>query len=373
MSFADTPKLAAQKLRDTYRKVPRTGFVQRDFGLWMCMDSWLADGLPQAKSEAELFQYEPSGRFDLTGLGWTEAEFCPPFEEIILQDLGETEIVQDKAGRGVLYFKGRRQGFMPEYVSHPVVDLASWRQNVQPRLAFDHAGRKLAWEARREAAKTVQRDGLMMTQRIIGGYMYLRSLIGPDGLLYMVYDNPELIHECMQTWLDLADKVTAMHQQSVSFDEVFFGEDICYNHGPLISPDMIKEFLFPYYQQLLNNIRRRQAGKDFYIQLDTDGNCESVTDLYIEHIGCKVFSPWEVASGSDVVAIGKKYPDLILSGGFDKRILAAGKDAIDREIDRIFPVMYERGGYLPTCDHGVPAEVNWRDYMHFRKRCLEFA
>lgn len=34
--------------------------------------------------------------------------------------------------------------------------------------------------------------------------------------------------------------------------------------------------------------------------------------------------------------------------------------------------MYERGGYVPTCDHGVPSEVNWRDYLHFRRRCLEF-
>jgi hypothetical protein len=29
--------------------------------------------------------------------------------------------------------------------------------------------------------------------------MYLRSLIGPVELLYMVYDNPDLIHACMQT------------------------------------------------------------------------------------------------------------------------------------------------------------------------------
>ena len=178
----------------------------------------------------------------------------------------------------------------------------------------------------------------------------------------------------MKSWFELADAVTALHQEFVTIDEVFFGEDICYNHGPLISPDMIREFLFPYYQQLLTNIRQRQPDhRDLYIQLDTDGDCRSIMDLYISGIGCNVFSPFEVASGSDVVAIGREYPDIVLTGGFDKRILAAGPEAIDREVDRIFPVMFKRGGYWPTCDHGVPAEVNWRDYLHFRKRCLEFA
>ena len=57
----------------------------------------------------------------------------------------------------------------------------------------------------------------------------------------------------------------------------------------------------------------------------------------------------------------------------DKRVLAGSKDDIDRMIDRIFPAMQARGGYLPTCDHGVPEEVSLENYLHFRKRCLEFA
>jgi hypothetical protein len=33
--------------------------------------------------------------------------------------------------------------------------------------------------------------------------------------------------------------------------------------------------------------------------------------------------------------------------------------------------MRERGGYIPTCDHGVPAEVSYENYLYFRKRMLE--
>jgi hypothetical protein len=83
--------------------------------------------------------------------------------------------------------------------------------------------------------------------------------------------------------------------------------------------------------------------------------------------------PFEVASGSDVVRTANEYPGLLMLGGFDKRIMAKGKDAIDREVDRIMPVMKKRGGYIPTCDHGVPEEVSFENYLHYRKRMREFA
>jgi hypothetical protein len=33
--------------------------------------------------------------------------------------------------------------------------------------------------------------------------------------------------------------------------------------------------------------------------------------------------------------------------------------------------MRARGGYIPCCDHGVPAEVPYEDDLHFRRRCVE--
>jgi len=151
-------------------------------------------------------------------------------------------------------------------------------------------------------------------------------------------------------------------------------EDICYNHGPLISPDMMREFLFPYYQQLITNLKSRQPdpARHLYIQIDTDGHVSPVIPVYQE-IGMDVMTPFEVASGCDVVEIGKRHPDLVMFGGVDKRELAKGKDAIDRLVDSIFPAMRKRGGYIPTCDHGVPEEVPYKDYCYYRKRCLEFA
>ena len=69
----------------------------------------------------------------------------------------------------------------------------------------------------------------------------------------------------------------ARHQQHVTLDEIFLAEDICYNHGPLISPDMMREFLLPYYQQLIANVKARQIDRTrhLYVQIDTDGYADA--------------------------------------------------------------------------------------------------
>ena len=79
-----------------------------------------------------------------------------------------------------------------------------------------------------------------------------------------------------------------------------------------------------------------------------------------------------MASGVDVVELGKKYPDILISGGIDKRIIAEGGDAIKRHLEYIMPAMRQRGGYIPTCDHGVPEEVSFENYLLFRKLLKEY-
>ena len=366
--------LSARKLRDTYAVKPDAPFYQKTFGLWMCLETWYANGLDRDTDLDELFMFDKPGYPPLHQLGWCESAFDPVFEKEVIEDRGECELVRDRAGRHVLYFKGKRQGFMPEYMDHPVKDQKTWTEDVKWRLDPKSAGRHTNLAARMAAARARAAEGIMIQQDMIGGYMYLRSLMGPEALLYVFYDNPKLVHDCMKAWLELADAVCARHQEHLTLDEIYLAEDICYNHGPLISPDMIREFLFPYYQQLIANIKSRQIDKSrkLYVQIDTDGNCVPVIDLYVEGIGMDMLDPFEVASGCDVVEIGKQWPDLVMSGGIDKRILAADTDTMDRYLESILPVMRRRGGYIPTCDHGVPPEVPWENYLHYRKRCVEY-
>ncbi len=374
--------LGAKKLRDTYKVTPNAPVFMREFGYYV-LERWAMEGhIPSVENGteeaekyiAEKFEFDEPGNYNLGGLGWCEAGFEPIFETKVLEDLGEYELVQDFAGRGVLYFKGRRNGFMPEYRDHPVKDMKTWEENCKWRMNPLTKERYTGFEEKMEKAKKAEADGKMIVMNFVGGYMYLRSLMGPEETLYNFYDQPELIRDCMETWFNLADNVIAKYQEHVSIDELFFGEDICYNKGMLISPEMVKEYLFPYYVQIYENIKKRNKDKNkkVFFQLDTDGNCLEAIDLY-RTIGVNVFSPFEVASGMDVVEIGKKYPDIVLNGGIDKRIIANGGYELDKHLDYIMNNMKKRGGYIPTCDHGVPEEVSFENFSHYRKRLLEYS
>lgn len=366
------------KLQAYYRHEPGAPILLREFGFY-CLDRWKAEGHLAGNEDLDaLFGFDPYPYFTLGGLGGCEAGFCPPFETKVLEDRGDYELVQDTAGRGVLCFKGRRNGFMPTYVSHPVRDLASWEKKCLWRMDPDTPERRAGLPSAAAAAAEAASRGLCVRQYLVGGYMYLRSLIGPEDLLYKFYDDPDLIHACMKAWLRLADSVTAAYQETVGIDELQFDEDICYKCGPLISPEMMEEFLFPYYRALLKNVAARNRTDSPYrragtvlAQLATDGNLAEVIPLY-SALGFGCFAPVEAAAGNDVVALRERYPDLLFNGGIDKRILASSVEDIDREIDRILPVMKAQGGFYPTCDHGVPEEVPFENYLRFRRRVAEF-
>lgn len=367
---------SARRRRAAYAITPGAPLLREEFGYYS-WEAWRGQGLPDMapwSAEARaFFGLDEAGHHGLFGLGWCEPEYRPRFEVKVLEDRGATEVEQDWAGRHVLYFKGRRHGFMPEYLRHPVTDLKSFREVVRWRLDPREPGRWADLPAQMAAAKAAAARGLMITQHVAGSFMYLRAMMGLEPLLFAFHDQPELIAEAMQCWLDLADAVIAAHQKHVTLDEVFFAEDNCYNHGPLVSPAMMRAQLIPYYRELLRRVRQRQLDptRHLHVHIDTDGDCRPLIPFYQEELGVDAMSPFEVASGCDVVAIGRSFPTLMMRGGIDKRVLASTPSAIDAMVERILPAMRERGGYIPTCDHGVPAEVSLSNYLHYRKRCLE--
>jgi uroporphyrinogen decarboxylase len=260
-------------MRDFYAVKPDAGIIQTDFGYY-CLDKWKSQGHITDKTDlSKLFMFEEAGNVGIGGLGGCEAAFVPMFETEVLEDRGEYELVRDHAGRHVLYFKGRRNGFMPEYVDHPVKDMKTWEQNCKWRMNPGSPERYENLEKNMQSIVSKAKEGYAVQQYSVGGYMYLRSLMGPEGVLYKFYDEPELICDCMKTWFELADRITAEHQKYVSIDELLLDEDICYKTGPLISPDMIAEFLFPYYSQLIANMKSRQPDKSRHllVHLATDG------------------------------------------------------------------------------------------------------
>jgi len=360
-----------ERYRATYNFEPVDHLYRKDFYIWEeALERWKSEGMPADADLARLFGYDEPAFRHVDLLGWCEPAFVPAIEETVLESGDDYDIVRDNTGRTVKFFKGRRHGFMPTYLKHPVASRKDWEEEVAPLLSPETPQRLRQIESALTDLKEAYRGGTWIIQNIIGGYMYLRALVGPVEICYMFIDDPALVHRMMQRWLDLADAVCARLQEHVEFDELYLGEDICYNHGLLISPDMVREFIFPYYRQLRANIEARQKRR-LFIHIDTDGNVDEALGLYRDEVNIDAMSPFEIAAGNDVLEIARRYPDLVMSGGIDKRVLAKGPEAIDEYLERVIPPMVERGGYIPTCDHGIPDNVSFENYMHYRKRIME--
>jgi len=350
------------------------GFFPQTFARWQregAPPDVIADGRPGPRF-AEFFGFDPAAWLaQPVDLGWCEAPLCPAYEEKLLRVEGGHEIVQDIVGRQVVYPVGQRQQVMPTYVRHAVASRDDWENVVGPRLDPETPERWTGYEQKAaENRRRLATGDRLHTANVIGGYMFLRSLVGPVDLLYAFYDSPDLIHAMMHAWRRLMVTCLARVQRDVGpFFRLYLAEDICYKSGPLISPAMMRDFLCPYYRDLVQALRRGQT-EPLHVEIDTDGDCRPVIDVY-RAVGVDAMSPFEVAAGCDVVDTGRRYPDMHLRGGFDKRVLARGPEAIDRMLERILSPMVRRGRYILCSDHAVPDDVSLANYLHYRRRVME--
>jgi uroporphyrinogen decarboxylase len=99
------------------------------------------------------------------------------------------------------------------------------------------------------------------------------------------------------------------------------------------------------------------------ILLDSDGCIDQLIPIWLE-AGMDGVVPMEAQAGMDVALYREKYPCLLMMGGVDKKALAAGPAAIDREIDKIRRTI-ATGGLVPFFDHGLPHDASYANFLYY--------
>ena len=203
-----------------------------------------------------------------------------------------------------------------------------------------------------------------------GGFWFPRTLLGIQGHLYAFYDEPDLYHRILE---DLAafQKTALEAIYSVCVPEFMtFAEDMSYNKGPMLSEKMFNEFLLPYYQKLTPYIRSHGT----HVLVDSDGNITEMVP-WLLRAGIEGALPLEYQAGVDVQKLREKFPEFIMVGGFNKRVMKDGEEAMTAEFERLLPVM-RSGRYIPSVDHQTPPDVsleNYRTYIRLLKKYAELA
>jgi len=321
------------------------------------LERWYDEGLPR---NVDLREYFGVDRREWVPIRSVNSTLIPPFEEETLEETEEFRIFRDSDGITKQVFKkADGQTSMPHWVDFPVKDRKSW-EKFKGRLNPDSPERYPAdWEQKKKAWKDRDYPLIIDCGSIYGK---LRNWIGLENFSIMFYEEPALVHEMMDYMGDFFSKVIKKAVSEVDIDLALFWEDMSCKTGSLLSPAMFRDFMIPNYKKITEVLRNN--GIDI-IFVDSDGNIEELVPLWLES-GINGFLPLEVAGGMDPVKLRKKYgKDVLLIGGIDKRAMAKGKEAIDAELESKLPFMRKSGGYIPWCDHLVPPDVSFENYMYY--------
>jgi hypothetical protein len=348
---------------------PRDRAPIYDFNYWdETIPAWHQQGLPADCTRGnvrELFGLDSSlggGEPQDWGTG-VRGELFPGFQTRIIDDDGD--VYTEMQGDGVIVRKQRSSISIPMHVGHTLVDRESWNRHFKPRLDPSTPGRLPAdWDRRVKVWRDPNRTHPVF---VWGGSLYgrLRDWMGMENISMAVYDDPAWFAEMVETVTDL---YVAMLEKVLStggqFDGCSMWEDMCYNGGPLLSPEHFKQYLVPQYRRITSLLHRH--GVDV-IWLDCDGKIDDLMPMWLD-AGVNCMFPLEIGTcGADPIRYRREYgSELLIMGGFDKHILAEGPREIEAEVRRLAPLV-EEGGYIGFCDHRVPPDVPLRNYAFYLK------
>ena len=339
---------------------PVDRFFRYEHGPWpTTREQWIHEGYPADARFEDYFKMDPLNRISINS-GYTNSPYHPQFEDKTVHENDQYRIYSDSDGVLKKELKIGRDTSMPQYLKFPIADRKDWAA-IKSRLDPADATARVGDVA--SLKKSCADADVPTMLPICGIFGHVRNLFGDEGLSYVIYDDPGLLEEVLDNWLELYVTLIEELVRSVRIDSILIWEDMCYKNGPLISPGHFQQFMSPRYGEMIKTARRNGVGG---ILVDTDGDCRKMLPLFLE-AGADAVMPFEVQAGMDVAQIRQEFPKLGIMGGIDKRALAGTPDEIRLEVDRVLSRFGRNGGFIPTLDHTVPPNVSLKNFQFYLK------
>lgn len=199
-----------------------------------------------------------------------------------------------------------------------------------------------------------------------GVYGFARNMMGDEALCYAFYDDPDLVHDIIDGYIDFCLKLWEKLCKNVSFDLIESWEDMASKTGSIISPVTFSEFLAPNYRKI------RHFADEHGIPLvlvDSDGYIDDLAELMFAN-GVNAMYPFEVGAGCDPIQVLKKLPGLGAIACLEKNACALGDDAIEEQMERA-KALIRNGRCIPGPDHFVLENASFEGYRKFMTRLRE--
>ena len=336
----------------TFGPVERPMFVEL-FGLLVGLeDEWRAQGATQEEIDLVAFDWD---YVEVAGCGAETGLFGAP-ETVLLEETDQHVIQRDGLGRTVKLCKGAATIGLP--LDFPVKTMDDWLA-LKPLYTFDP--RRID-EDQIARARQARARGALVRAGIGGGFDTARELMGEEVACLAYYEQPELMHDILDTLRETALAVLQRVTGQITVDQLSVHEDMAGKSGPLIGPKQIEEYLRPYYRACWDLVSSR-GGRIF--DQDSDGNMNPVVDAFLD-CGLTAMHPFEPAAGMDMVQSRERYGRrLAIKGGIDKHVLRGTKADIRRELEYKLQPRMREGGTVFGLDHRIPNGTPLEHYRYY--------
>ena len=189
---------------------------------------------------------------------------------------------------------------------------------------------------------------------VVGFSLYERAwtLRGLQTLLMDFYDNPQFVHELLNT---IADYNITQIKAAVKYDidAIRFGDDWGQQHGLQMGPKLWHEFIYPELKRMYKAVK----DADKYVIIHSCGDVDELFDDLIE-IGVNCFNPFQ-PEVMDVATLIPQYRGrLAFYGGMStqKTLPYGSVEDVRRETQKLLELGRD-GGYIFSPAHDVPKDV----------------
>lgn len=321
-------------------------------------EEWKAQGATPEELDLSAFRYRRAMDGGLpVATGWTGGD-----PETILEETPQYIIARDRMGRRMKLSRG--YATLPLPMDHPVTGWDSWLR-IKAHYEFSEARLSHDWE---QAASRHREAGRVVSVGIPGGFDEPRQLLGEENLCIACCEQPDLIHDILNTIGSTAERVLDAVSRAVPIDQLFVHEDMAGRSGPLIGPKQVRTFIVPYYRRIWDMLKERGAR---LFKQDSDGDMNCVIPAFLE-AGINVMYPMEPAANMDIVAVREKYGTrLAFLGGIDKHVLRKSREEIVAELEYKIPPMVRSGGCVLGLDHRIPNGTPLESYRFYLEKSWE--
>jgi uroporphyrinogen decarboxylase len=339
------------------------------------LDAWHAQGRPQDGNWFDVLCREVGIVQEATRPRvhhGVDFRMIPQFEEKILEHRDGHYVVQDWKGNvceisdrfDPVYLRNAIDFVTRKWIKLPVESRADWEM-MKARYDPDGPGRFPDDFADR--CRRLRERDYVCTVAVNGPFWQMREWLGFERLCILFIDDPDLLREMVEFWTEFVSRTLASLLDAGVVDHLHISEDMAFKQKPMISPAMAREFLQPCYRRWVGEARQAAVP---IIDMDSDGKVHELIPVWIES-DINVCDPMEVAAGNDIGALRATHGRrMAFRGGVDKRAIASGGEVIVEELERLAPVVRD-GGYIPECDHGVPPDISWPDFVRYSRMLAE--